>query len=417
MKIALVCPYNMFERAGGVHQVIIHLHDGLVKKGHSVKIITPRPPKYKSDAPKDYILLGTSSKFNPGVGMGTNGAWTFDIDNKEIKAVLSREKFDVINFHEPWAPILARQMLPLSKAAHVGTFHANLADSAAAKYLVNIFLPYGRGIGQKMHAITAVSPAPAALLINKATNKSEKEQVKNIRYIPNGVDLSVYKPLKKRTALNGPGTKTIVYVSRLEKRKGAEWLIRAHALLVDQIPEAHLVIAGSGALYNNLEELTKSLNLNNVHFPGYVDEDEKRRLMGNADLFCVPALFGESFGIVLVEAMAMGTPVIGGNNLGYINVLSGHGRLGLVDPKATEDFANRLAIFLTDRQLQKSFRNWELNEVKKYDYAKIVDQYEAAYIEALAKWRAERHLNGESAKSEKRFAKLARRLSLRRQPG
>lgn len=415
MKIALVCPYNMFERAGGVYQVIIHLHAGLVKKGHVVKVITPKPAGFRGRIPEDYILLGTSRTFNGG--FGTAGNWGMEFGGSEIEAVLQKEKFDVINFHEPWAPMLAWQMLGYSTAAHVGTFHANLVDSVAAKSWVNMFIPYGRSIGNKMHVITAVSPAPAALLISKASKKAEKEQAANIRFIPNGIDLSVYKPYKKRLPLNGPGTKTIVFVGRLEKRKGVEWLIKAFVLLAAKMPNAYLIIVGEGGQLDSLEEQVRSTKLRNVHFVGYVDDEEKRRLIGNADLFCSPALFGESFGIVLVEAMAMGTPVIGGNNLGYINVLRGHGRLGLVDPKAAEDFANRLCVFLTDEELKKSFRHWELNEVKKYDYPKIIDQYEAAYQDALARWRTQQHLNGENAKNGKKIAKLARRFLLRRQPG
>lgn len=215
MRIALVCPYNMFEEAGGVMQVVLHLHDGLVKKGHYVRIITPKPAGFKGDNPKDYILLGTSTRFNPG--MGTSGTWTFDIDTQEVKRVLEEEKFDVINFHEPWAPILARQILPMSNAAHVGTFHANLMDSVAAKSIVNLFMPYGRGIGEKLHLMTAVSPAPASLLIDK---DPDHHLVKNIQYIPNGIDLNVYKPLKNVKPLSGAGTKTIVYVGRLEKKEG-----------------------------------------------------------------------------------------------------------------------------------------------------------------------------------------------------
>src|SRR5258708_1739547 len=209
MKIALVCPYNMFERAGGVQTLVLELADGLRKRGHIVKIITPRPAGFKGPVPQDYILLGNTTKFNPTV-MGTAGTWTFDIDEKKVEKVLAAEKVDVINFHEPWAPILARQILQYSQSAHVGAFHANFADSVVAKSIVNMFLPYGRGIGKKMHVFTAVSPALASVLINKSPNDNSRaaDMVKNFKYIPNGVDNSVYRPLKKRSPLSGPNTKT-----------------------------------------------------------------------------------------------------------------------------------------------------------------------------------------------------------------
>ena len=415
MKIALVCPYNMFERTGGVQQLVTHLHGGLVKKGHLVKVITQRPSGFKGPIPDDYILFGISRDFTGGLGM--SGNWGMPSDSNEIGEILKREQFDVINFHEPWLPMLAWQMLKHSKAAHVGTFHANLTDNAAAKSWVNVFMPYGRGIGQKMHVITAVSPAPAALLVSKAQKDFEKKLAQNIKYIPNGIDLSLYKPPKKRLPLNGPNTKTVVYVGRLDRRKGIDYLLRAFAVLSEQMPGAYLIIAGEGGQRNRLEQLARSLDIKNIHFSGYVSDEEKRRLMGNADVFCSPALFGESFGIVLIEAMATGAPVIGGRNSGYINVLSGHGRLGLVDPKSTDDFAERLSIFMNDEKISGLLRRWGLHEVKKYDYPKIIDQYEAAYKEALSLRNGAKNVKTPGSQNEDKPKRLIRRLFVRRQPG
>ena len=412
MKIGLVCPYNMFERAGGVQQVVQHLHDGLTKKGHTVKIITQRPSGFKGSVPDDYILLGITRDFKGGFGVAGN--WGMPVNGEEIEQALDREKFDVINFHEPWVPILAWSMLPYSAAAHVGTFHANLIDNIAAKSWPRIFTPYARGIGARMHLLTAVSPAPASLLISKASKKWEDDLIRNIRYIPNGVDLKLYKPFKKRQPLSGPNTKTVVYVGRLDRRKGIHWLLRAFAQLQADMPNLHLIVAGEGSYRTRLLEIVKTEKIHNAQFVGYVTDEEKRRLLGNADVVCAPALYGESFGIVLLETMAMGAPLLAGNNLGYINIMTGHGRIGLIDPKATVDFANRLNVFLTDEGLRKFLRQWNLTEVKKYDYPKIVDQYEAAYGEALVKWRLERHLNGGNGKHV-RFWQIRRRLALRRQ--
>src|SRR4029079_11875659 len=196
--------------------------------------------------------------------MRVSGDWGMPADREEIEKILQAEKFDVINFHEPWMPILAWQMLKHSKAAHVGTFHANLIDNAAAKSWVNVFLPYGRGIGQKMHVLTAVSPAPAALLLQKADNQYEKELASNIKYIPNGIDLQLYHPPKHRLPLNGPNTKTIVYVGRLDRRKGINYLIRAFSVLEQKMPNTYLIIAGEGGLRNRLEQLAKSLDIKNI---------------------------------------------------------------------------------------------------------------------------------------------------------
>ena len=381
MKIALVCPYNMFESSGGVQQVVQHLHDGLTKKGHSVKIITPRPPGFKGHVPDDYIILGNTTNFT--AGFGAAGNWGLPADSKEIGEILERENFDVINFHEPWAPLLAWQMLKQSSAAHVGTFHANLADRPSTSTWVNVFIPYARNLAQKLQVITAVSSAPVLAMQQAAKTEEEKQLIENIKYIPNGIDLNLYKPPKKRLPLNGPNTRTVLYVGRLDRRKNVEALVKAFAIVEAKMPHAYLIIAGHGRRRESLEEQARSLGIKNIHFAGYVDEEEKKRLMGNADVFCVPAMYGESFGIVLTEAMAMGTPVLAGRNNGYINVLTGLGRIGLIDAKATEDLAERLMVVMTEDKLADMMRFWGLREVKKYDYAKIIDQYEAAYREAV----------------------------------
>ena len=118
MKIALVCPYNMLDRPGGVPQVVIHLHEGLKKKGHTVKVVTQRPSGYKGKVPEDYRLFGITRAFKVS-GFGTEGNWGMPADSDEIANYLEQEKFDVINFHEPWLPMLAWQwwaiaMLPMA---------------------------------------------------------------------------------------------------------------------------------------------------------------------------------------------------------------------------------------------------------------------------------------------------------------
>jgi phosphatidylinositol alpha-mannosyltransferase len=377
MKIALVCPYNMLERAGGVAEVVINLREGLIRKGHSVKIITPRPTGYEGETPADYILLGTSAKFN--AGLATDGTWTFNIGSDEIQEVLYQEKFDVINFHEPWAPILARQILPLSKAAHVGTFHANLVDSVAAKSLVNLFLPYGRGIGDKLDLITAVSPAPAALLIDK---DPEHRLVKNIKFIPNGVNIKKYQT-RPAMAVKHPNIKTILYIGRLEGRKGIKYLLRAFNELCKTREDVQLLIAGSGPEEEKLRDFVNEFNVPRVTFLGFITDENKVHHLHRADAFCSPAIKGESFGIVLIEAMAAGCPVVAGDNLGYQSVMTGTGAISLVNPRDTVDFARRLEIMLFNNELRDVWLKWARSYVKQFDYKHIVDLYESAYEEAI----------------------------------
>ena len=413
MKIALVCPYNMFERTGGVQQLITHLAEGLRTKGHVVKIITPRPTSFKGTVPKDYILLGSTRNFKGG--FGTSGNWGSTLNINEVQRVLKKEKFDVINLHEPWVPMIGWQLLNYSEAAHVGTFHANLVDNAAGKFWINAFYPIGKPLIEKMHILTAPSQVPAASLIAKASENNQVHRllVDNFKFIPNGIDLRRYGPLKARTPLNGKDTKTIVYVGRLEKRKGVEYLLEAFNQLVQEMPNTHLIVAGKGGKRKELERLVKSNKTPNVTFTGYVTDEEKINLFGNADLVCAPAMYGESFGIVLVEAMAMGAPVIAGANLGYKSVMTGHGRIGLVDSESTDDFANRMAVFLTVPEVEKMMRTWGANEAKKYEYDNVIKQYEDAFKEAI-KIRDDLAKAKAAKKNGRRVRKIFSRSRVRR---
>ncbi|HEX5447832.1 MAG TPA: glycosyltransferase family 4 protein [Candidatus Saccharimonadales bacterium] len=415
MKIALVCPFNMLDRPGGVPLFVHNLAEGLRKRGHTVKIITQRTGSFKGEPPKGYILLGSTMTFKTS-GFGTEGNWGKPADSDEIARVLKEENFDVINFHEPWMPMLAWQMVKHSKSAHVGTFHANLMDTAAGKVWTNkLFTPYGRPLLRKMDIFTATSPVAAGMLIKRADFDSAHERwmIENIRYIPLGVDLGFYKPIKKRQPLSGPGTKTIVYIGRQEKRKGVNYLLEAFGLIEKESPDTHLIMGGAGIMTKKLKQYAQTEGLKNVTFTGYLSEAEKLRLIQNADVACYPSPYGEGFGIVLLEAMAVGAPIIAGNNIGYSQVMKGHGRLGLVDPTAIKDFANRLTVFLEDAEVRRSMSSWALNEIKKYDYPRVVQEYEKVYRDAI-----ELKQNGHKAKiaaiDNEKSRKFIRRLLVRR---
>jgi phosphatidyl-myo-inositol alpha-mannosyltransferase len=382
MKIALVCPYNMFDSAGGVADLVVHLHDGRKKRGHTVKIITPRPSSSDiKQPPEDYILLGNISGNRFSAGLGTAGTWTFDIDSDEVAEAMDREKFDVINFHEPWAPILARQILQHSNSAHVGTFHANLFDSAAGKSLVNLFVPYAKGVGEKLDLVTAVSPAPAAVILEKGG--PDHRLVQNIRYIPNGIDLKKYSK-RPALAVKHPQIKTILHVGRLEGRKGIKYLLRAYSQLAARRDDVQLMIAGKGPEEQKLRDFVDEQKIPRVTFLGYISEADKIYHLHRADVFCSAANRGESFGIVLLEAMAAGTPIVAGDNIGYIHVMRDTGAISLVNPKDIVDFSRRLEIMLFNNDIQTVWLKWAKKYIKNFDYPRIIDQYLDAYKEAIA---------------------------------
>lgn len=370
MKIGLVCPYNMFQYAGGVQEIVVNLHEYLKKRGHSVKIITSRPRNYTNDAPDDYILLGRSTKVNTFSTMVDIG---FEADGDEIEKILKEENFDLLHFHEPWVPLLSRQILSRSQSVNVATFHAKSPETIISKSIISSVGPYTKSILNYLDALTAVSPA-ASDYVSSMTNRI-------INIVPNGIELHKY--MNKKNVSRPKNAKKILFLGRLEKRKGIEFLIDAYSVLKKHYPHVRLDIAGSGAKRKYLEKYVKQNNIEGISFLGYVSESKKIELMNNADVYCSPAPYGESFGMVLLESMAVGVPIVAGNNVGYSGVLSGKGRLSLVNPRSTNDFYQRLEIMLFDDDIRKLWKSWASKEILKYDFDKITDQYEKVYIDAI----------------------------------
>jgi phosphatidylinositol alpha-mannosyltransferase len=368
MKIGIVCPYNMFQFAGGVQDVVVQLHRELKRKGHEVRVITPKPRNFNHEVPKDYILLGRSAKVHTMATMVDIG---FEAVSSEIDSILENEKFDVIHFHEPWIPLLSRQILTRSSAVNIGTFHAKSPETIMSKSFISSVGPYTKSILNYLDSLTAVSSAASEYVVGMTDRL--------IEIVPNGIDLTKFKPTGQTS-----DQKNILYLGRLEKRKGIEYLIDAYRLVQNKHPEVILKIAGSGVKRKSLEKYVQQNSISGVEFLGYVAEEDKPLLMEDATVYCSPAPYGESFGIVLLEAMAVGTPVVAGNNVGYASVMKDTGMLSLVNPTSTVDFAQRLELMLFDEKVRKIWKEWAKDTVKQYKFSKIADAYEAVYEKALS---------------------------------
>jgi phosphatidylinositol alpha-mannosyltransferase len=369
MKIGLVCPYNV-NKHGGVLEVVLALKDGLETRGHKVKILTPLPNGHQSNGEKDIIFIGTSTDFRSPAA--TTSQVSSTVDNDQVDAIFAREKFDILHFHEPWVPLLSRQLLQRSSSVNIATFHSKVPEAMMTRTVIRIVTPYLKSVMKYLHELTAVSPAGAEY----AAGLTDK----HITIIPNGIDLNKYKLSripKPRDQL------TILYIGRLERRKGVKYLLEAYQRLEHDDSHVQLIIAGDGPERERLEMLRDDLKLRNVEFLGYVSEERKLELLNRAALFCSPAVFGESFGIVLLEAMATGKVCVAGNNSGYIDVMKDLGAISIVNPHDREEFARRLKLLLYDEPLRELWRKWALHYVKQYNYPNIVDQYEELYKEAL----------------------------------
>lgn len=373
MKIGLVCPYNMFT-GGGVQEVVLALRDGIQARGHEAYIITPQPRNFKGSTPEGVILVGGGTTVKKP--FHTAGQISASVDTDKLEQMLEQHKFDIIHFHEPWVPVLSRQILSRSKAINIGTFHATLPDHMMTRTIERVITPYTRSILKYLDILTAVSPS--------ATTYVRSISTRHVSIIANGIDLTKYKLADKKPR-EPHARKKILYIGRLEKRKGVDRLLEAFAVLRKVHPEYELIVAGEGPDRSKLENFVKDNKIGNVKFLGYISEDSKLNLLHEADIFCSPAMYGESFGIVLLEAMASGCVTVAGNNAGYEGVLSGRGQVSIVNPKDSVEFARRLALLGNDEGLRELWRDWAHAEVEKYDYNRIVDQYTALYEAAYSK--------------------------------
>jgi phosphatidylinositol alpha-mannosyltransferase len=371
MKIGLVCPYNV-NKHGGVLEVVLALKEGLETRGHKVKILTPLPNGHTPNGEKDIIYIGASTDFRSPTA--TTSQVSSTVDNETVDAILAKEKFDILHFHEPWVPLLSRQLLQRSNSVNIATFHSKIPEAMMTRTVIRIVTPYLKSVMKYLHELTAVSESGAEY----AAGLTEQP----ITIIPNGIDLSTYKKAyKPETDSDGP--KSILYVGRLERRKGVKYLLEAYHLLQQENSNVELIIAGDGPERERLELLAEDLKLKNVSFLGFISEELKLKLLRKADLFCSPAVFGESFGIVLLEAMATGTVCVAGNNSGYSDVMQELGALSIVNPHDREEFARRLNLLLTEPELRALWRKWAAEYVKQFNYPLVVDRYEALYKEAL----------------------------------
>ena len=372
MKIGLVLPYNI-TKGGGVKEHVLAQHDELARRGHEVVIITPQPREPYTPEGRKVVFLGTATEVR--TMLHTTPTISASVLTDEIDSLLEHEQFDVLHFHEPWVPVLSRQILSRSNTVNVATFHAKLPETAVSRTMAKAITPYTKPLLRHIDAFTAVSEAAAEYLLSLADV--------SVEIIPNGIDLKHYRKSASTTRPSDT-PKTILYIGRLEHRKGVKYLLQAFAQLQAREPEVRLLIAGDGPDREKLEAQARDLELSHVEFLGFIDEATKKQLLHTADLFCSPAVFGESFGIVLLEAMASGLVTVAGDNPGYESVMQDLGKLSLINPKATSLFAHRLQLLLMDDDLRALWKKWARDYVRQFDYPKVIDRYEAVYETALA---------------------------------
>jgi phosphatidylinositol alpha-mannosyltransferase len=372
LKIALVSPYD-FAYPGGVIVHISYLEHHFTRMGHEVKIIAPASKVITSFGDR-FIPIGSPRPVpsSGSIARVTLSPWL----SSRVKAVLDREKFDIIHLHEPLMPMLCTTVLRLSQAANIGTFHAchgspgyDFAKPLGTWLLKRWF--------RRLHGKIAVSK-PAMEFAH-----SYFPGYYNI--IPNGVDIDHFSPNLLPVEEFGDGKLNILFVSRLEKRKGLNYLLGAFSQVKREIPNSRLIIAGPGTrLRRKYEGEVRRSGLKDVVFTGLVPYEELPRYYKTADVFCAPATGRESFGIILLEAMAAGKPVVASNIEGYASVLA-HNVDGLLVPPADKEMLARALIsLLTDESLRREMGARGRVKALEYSWERIARNVLNYYIRVLS---------------------------------
>lgn len=356
----MVCPYS-FDVPGGVQSHILQLAEVMRGYGHEVSVLAPSSPHVELP---DYVVSGGKAvpiPYNGSVARLKFGPAA----HRKVKKWLIDGDFDVLHLHEPNAPSLSMLALQAAEGPIVATFHTSTTKSLTLSVFQGILRPYH----EKIVGRIAVSDLARRWQMEALGSDAVE--------IPNGVDVAALAGAEPLAGYPRPG-KTVLFLGRFEEpRKGMAVLLAALPAVVEAYPELEVLIVGRGdqdELRDEAGELASHLT-----FLGQVDDAQKARALHSADVYCAPNLGGESFGIVLVEAMAAGTPVVASDLDAFRRVLldGTAGRLVAVDDPS--ELAQGLIEILSDDALRQSLVTAASDAVRRYDWPVVARQIMRVY--------------------------------------
>ena len=360
MRIGMVCPYS-FDVHGGVQAHVLQLAEVMRARGHDVSVLAPASPDVSLP---DYVVSGGKAvpiPYNGSVARLRFGPAT----HRMVKRWIADGDFDVLHLHEPNAPSLSLLALMVADGPIVATFHTSTTKSLALGVFQGILRPWN----EKIVGRIAVSDLARRWQIEALGSDAVQ--------IPNGVDVASFSSAPPLPGYPRGG-KTVLFLGRFEEpRKGMEVLLGALPALVKSFPDIQLLIVGRGDEDDLRGEAGE--HAGHLRFLGEVSDAEKASALRSADVYCAPNTGGESFGIVLVEAMAAGTPVVASNLDAFRRVLA-DGRAGCLVP--VEDptaLADALVAVLADDALRHRYITAAAKEVRRYDWSVVADDILRVY--------------------------------------
>lgn len=386
MKIALVSPYD-YPFPGGVTNHVRHLSREFREMGHEVRIMAPSSNR-NLERDEDGVYRVGGVRRVPANGSIARITLSFRL-TRRVREILATEQFDVVHAHEPLMPFLPPTVLRLSQALNIGTFHA----SRGSYY--GYF--YGRPILRRVFA-----NLDGRIAVSRAAKRFVRQYfMAPYKIIPNGVDIEQFDPERvEPLPWLLDGRPNILFVGRPEKRKGVGYLLRAYPRIKNAFPDARFIIVGAGNWEDSpYRAYIERHAMRDIVVVGRVSDEQLPRFHRSSHVFCAPATEGESFGIVLLEAMAAGLPVVGSDIEGYRSVVT-DGQEGLLVPPRNEraladavctildhpDMAHHMGVM--GRETAQLY-SWETVAEQILDfYVKTGTRASAEYSPSVAAWGA-----------------------------
>jgi phosphatidyl-myo-inositol alpha-mannosyltransferase len=363
VRIGIVCPYS-WDVPGGVQFHVRDLAGHLIGLGHQVSVLAPADD---GTALPPYVVSAGRAVPVPYNGSVARINFGF-LSAARVRRWLHEGDFDVLHIHEPATPSLALLACWAAQGPIVGTFHTSNPRSRG------MIAAYGilQSALEKISARIAVSEYARRTLVEHLGGDAV--------VIPNGVDVRFFAEAEPKAEWQGgPDGRTIGFIGRIdEPRKGLPVLIAALPEILERMPDTRLLVAGRGDAEEAVEGLPREMR-ERVEFLGMVSDEDKARLLRSVDLYVAPNTGGESFGIILVEAMSAGAPVLASDLDAFTQVLDGGAAGRLFTREDAGDLAAKAVELLRDPAARAELTERGGRHVQRFDWSTVGADILAVY--------------------------------------